>query len=136
MIEKNQNPDAETGTTTALENLLKEANSLNEKIEQAIIKVVKENGGLVRTDTTENSIPICGYVFNEESGHYEEWKILALTTFEDNALSILIGEDYEILGDMTNDKILESSEWYGVTEGLVFAAPTLACICEFLEEYI
>lgn len=136
MIEKNQNPDAETGTTTALENLLKEANSLNEKIEQAIIKVVKENGGLVRTDTTENSIPICGYVFNEESGHYEEWKILALTTFEDNALSILIGEDYEILGDMTNDEILESSEWYGVTEGLVFAAPTLACICEFLEEHL
>jgi hypothetical protein len=136
MIEKNQNPDAETGTTTALENLLKEANSLNKKIEQAIIKVVKENGGLVRTDTTENSIPICGYVFNEESGHYEEWKILALTTFEDNALSILIGLENVTLDGMTNNEILECSEWYGVTEGLVFAAPTLACICELLEEYI
>lgn len=129
------NPAA-TGSSTALRNLLNKSWSLNKKMEQEIVKVVKEKGGLVRTDTTENSIPICGYVFNEESGHYEEWKILALTTFEDNQLSILIGADYEILGDMTNDEILESSEWYGIMEGLVFATPTLACICELLEEYI
>ena len=105
-------------------------------MEQAIIKVVKENGGLVRTDDTENSIPICGYVFDEESGHYEEWKILALATFEDDELSILIGAEYETLDDMTNNEILESSDWYGVMQGMVFATPTLACICEFLDEHI
>ena len=45
MKKKISRPDAETGTTTALDNLVSEVNSLNEKMEQAIIRVVKENGG-------------------------------------------------------------------------------------------
>lgn len=119
------------------ENLLKESRYLNNKMEQAIIKVVKENGGLVRTDDPDyRYMDICCYVFNDYNGHYEEKKILALTTLKDDGLYILFGEDYEILGDMTNDEILESSEWYGVTEGLVFAPPTLLCICELLEEHL
>ena len=136
-INNNQSPGAATGSSTAaLENLVKENRSLNEKMEQAVIKVVKENGGLVRTDDTENSMPICGYVFDEESGRYEEWKILALATSENDELKILIGAEYETLDDMTNDEILESNDWYGVMEGMVFATPTLACICEFLGEHI
>lgn len=128
------NPAA-TGSSTALRNLLNKSWSLNKKMEQEIVKVVKENGGLVRTDNPKCD-SIYGFIFNEESGHYEEWKILALTTFEDNELSISIGSEYVIWGDMTNDEILESSEWYGIMEGLVFETPTLACICESLEEYI
>ena len=128
-------PDAATGTTTALENLLEESRSLNKKMEQAIIKVVKENGGLVRTDNPDYRY-ICCYIFNDYNGHYEEKKILALTTLKDDGLFILFGEDYEILGDMTNDEILESSEWCYITDDLIFIPPTLLCICELLEEYI
>ena len=59
------------------ENLLKESRSLNNKMEQAIIKVVKENGGLVRTDDPDyRYMDICCYVFNDYNGHYEEKKIL------------------------------------------------------------
>lgn len=119
----------------AFENLLEESRSLNKKMEQAIIKVVKENGGLVRTDDPDYRY-ICCYIFNDYNGHYEEKKILALTTLKDDGLFILFGEDYEILGDMTNDEILESSEWCYITDDLIFIPPTLLCICELLEEYI
>jgi hypothetical protein len=119
------------------ENLLEETRSLNKKMEQAIIKVVKENGGLVRTDNPDyRYMDICCYVFNDYNGHYEEKKILALTTLKDDGLYILFGEDYEILGDMTNDEILESSEWCYITDDLIFIPPTLLCICELLEEHL
>ena len=117
------------------ENLLEETRYLNKKIEQAIIKVVKENGGLVRNDDPD-CFSICGYVFDYDTGHYEEWKILALATSEDDELKILIGAEYETLDDMTNDEILESSDWYYITEDYIFAPPTLLCICEFLDEHI
>lgn len=133
MIKTTTNPDAETGTTTALDNLVSEVNSLNEKMEQAIIRVVKENGGFVRT--TPDCDTMFGYVYNEEIGRYEERKILALTT-EDNELIILFGEEYETLDGMTNDEILESEEWYTVMGGLVFENSTLVYICQTLEEHI
>lgn len=134
MTKNIQKADVETGVT-ALENLVKENHSLNKKMEQAIIKVVKENGGLVRTDDPD-CFSICAYVFNNDTGHYEESKILAIATSEDDNLSVLIGEEYETLDDMTNDEILESSDCHYITEDYIFETPTLACICEFLEEHI
>ena len=136
MVELIVRPDAETGSTTALSNLKREALSLNDKMEQAIIKIVKENGGLVRTDNTEDCDTIYGYVFNEGIDTYEERKILALATCEDNELSILLGEEYITLDGMTNDEILECEEWDTVMGGLVLANATLLNICEILEEYI
>ena len=124
-----------TGSLTALRNLKREAFSLNDKMEQAIIKIVKENGGLVRTDNPKYDT-IYGYIFNEEIGTYVERKILALATYEDNGLSILFGAKYETLDGMTNDEILESEEWEPVMAGMVIANATLLDICEKLEEYI
>jgi hypothetical protein len=129
---KNQN--AETGTT-ALDNLVSEVNSLNDKMKQAIIKIVKENGGLVRTDDPKCD-PIYGFIFNEEIAQYEDRKIIAIATYEDNELSILFGAEYETLDGMTNDEILESEEWEPVMYGMVIANATLLDICEKLEEYI
>lgn len=128
-------PDAETGTTTALDNLVSEVNSLNDKMKQAIIKIVKENGGLVRTDDPKCD-PIYGFIFNEEIAQYEDRKIIAIATYEDNELSILFGAEYETLDGMTNDEILESEEWEPVMYGMVIANATLLDICEKLEEYI
>lgn len=130
-------PDAETGTTT-LGNVVEEAYSLNVKMEQAIIKVVNENGGFVRA--TPDCEPIYGYVYNDESKRIEEYKILALTTLkENNRLSILFGNDYDLymLDSITKDKILESEEWYvlGFWSD-VLANATLLSICEKLEEHI
>ena len=46
------NANAETDSMTALDNLKKEACSLNDKMEQAIIKIVKENGQWLVDDFT------------------------------------------------------------------------------------
>ena len=129
------NQNAETGTPT-LRNVVEDAYSLNDKMEQAIIKIVRENGGLVRTYDTKHKIPIYAYVFNEESMKYEEQKILAINVSEDKYLSILIGPEYVTLDDMTNDEVVECSDWYDMNDGIIFATPTLACICEFLDDYI
>ena len=136
MVELIVRPDAETGSTTALSNLKREAYSLNDKMEQAIIKIVKENGGLVRTDNTEDCDTIYGYVFNEGIDTYEERKILALATYEDNELYLLLGEEYITLDGMTNDEILECKEWDTVMGGLVLANATLLNICDILHEYV
>lgn len=132
------NQNAETGTTT-LGNVVEEAYSLNVKMEQAIIKVVNENGGFVRT--TPDCEPIYGYVYNDESERIEEYKILALTTLKDNnRLSILFGNDYDMymLDSITKDKLLERKEWYLALDfwGDVLANATLLSICENLEEHI
>ena len=124
-----------TGSTTALRYLKREAFSLNDKMEQAIIKIVKENGGLVRTDNPQYDT-IYGYIFNEEIGTYVERKILALATGKYNELSILPGAEYTTLGDMTNDEILECEEWDTVMGGMVLANATLLNICEILQEYV
>ena len=130
-------PDAETGTET-LGNVVEEAYSLNVKMEQAIIKVVNENGGFVRA--TPDCETMFGYVYNDESERIEERNILALTTLkENNRLSILFGNDYDLymLDSITKDKILESEEWYvlGFWSD-VLANATLLSICEELEEHI
>ena len=132
------NKNAETGTTT-LGNMVEEAYSLNVKMEQAIIKVVNENGGFVRA--TPDCEPIYGYVYNDESERIEEYKILALTTLKDNnRLSILFGNDYDMymLDSITKDKLLERKEWYLALDfwGDVLANATLLIICENLEEHI
>ena len=131
------NQNAETGTTT-LGNVVEEAYSLNVKMEQAIIKVVNENGGFVRA--TPDCETMFGYVYNDESERIEERNILALTTLkENNRLSILFGNDYDLymLDSITKDKILESEEWYvlGFWSD-VLANATLLSICEELEEHI
>ena len=135
MKKKISRPDAETGSTTALDNLVSEVNSLNKKMKQAIIRVVKENGGLVRTDNPKCD-PIYGFIFNEEFDQYEDRKIIAIATCEDNDLSILFGSKYITLDGMTNDDILECDEWEPVMAGMVIANATLLDICEKLEEYI
>lgn len=124
-----------TGSLTALRNLKREAYSLNDKMEQAIIKIVKENGGLVRTDNPQYDTIYC-YIFNEGIDTYEERKILALATCEDNDLSILLGAEYTTLDGMTNDEILECEEWDTVMGGMVLANATLLNICEILQEYV
>ena len=100
------NQNAETGTTT-LGNVVEEAYSLNVKMEQAIIKVVNENGGFVRA--TPDCETMFGYVYDDESKRIEERRILALTTLkENNRLCILLGNDYDMymLDGITKDKIL------------------------------
>ena len=128
-------PDAATGKTTALRNLKREAYSLNDKMEQVIIKIVKENGGLVRTDNPKYDT-IYGYIFDEGIDTYVERKILALATCKDNELSILLGAEYTTLDGMTNDEILECEEWDTVMGGMVLANATLLNICEILQEYV
>lgn len=138
MTNINLRPDAETGTTT-LGNVVEDAYSLNVKMEQAIIRVVNENGGFVRA--TPDCEPMFGYVYNHESERIEECKILALTTLIDNnSLSVLFGNDYDLylLESTTNDEILESEEWYPALSlwSDVLANATLLNICEKLEEHI
>ena len=132
------NQNAETGTPT-LRNVVEDAYSLNDKMEQAIIKVVNENGGLVRTDN-EDCQRIYGLVEDEESGRYEECQILAITTLKyDNELSVLFGNVYDkyMLDGMTNDEILEcTGRWYLARGGFVLVNATLLSICENLEEHI
>ena len=112
-----------------------ETNSLNDKMKQTIIKIVKENGGLVRTDNPKCD-PIYVFIFNEEFDQYEDRKIIAIATCEDNDLSILFGPKHITLDGMTNDDILECDEWEPVMAGMVIANATLLDICEKLEEYI
>lgn len=105
-------------------------------MEQAIIKVVNEHGGLIRTDNEEYGT-IYGYIYNEETYRVEEHKIIALSTLEDNRLSILIGARYVI--GMAPEPILKSEEQWYLVMGFwsnVLANATLLNICETLEEYI
>lgn len=117
-----------------LYDFLPKVNKLNEEMQKAIVDIIDENGGLIRTDNDTDKSTIFGYVYNEEIERYEERKIIALTIFNDKELGVLFGN--ETLNDMTDDEILESGEWYTIFGGFIFANATLVYICQTLEEHI
>ena len=143
---------AVTATTkTALEELCQEERSLIEKMKREIVRIVRENGSLIRsecedeyrilrTDNTDtgNSYINAFVILDVWSGLFEECKILALKTYDDcdDALYILIGEVDETLGDITDEDILERSSWYSIDDYCVFKTATLHSICVTLDEYL
>ena len=134
-------------TKTALEELCQEERSLIEKMKREIVRIVRENGSLIRsedkyeyhilrTDNTDTDNPyINAFVIFNMSGLFEECKILALKTYDD-ALYILIGEIYETLGDISDEDILERSGWYSINDYYVFKTATLHSIYVTLDEYL
>ena len=142
-------------TKTALEELCQEERSLIEKMKREIVRIVRENGSLIRsecedecedeyrilrTDNTDTGNPYINafVILDVWSGLFEECKILALKTYDDcdDALYILIGEVDETLGDITDEDILERSGWYSINDYYVFKTATLHSICVTLDEYL
>ena len=122
---------------TTLNQLAKETQVLNEKMEKALVQFVKEHGNLIRTeDTEENKDVITGIVDLEDENGYVERRILAVTTFE-NTLAVLFAYGaFDSIESFTDDELLELDNWHSVSGGMVLPNATLWALCEFIEEYV
>jgi hypothetical protein len=118
-----------------LEQLAKETFALNEKMHNELVAFVKDHKNLIRTDDIENKDAIYGIVDIDGNGYVEK-QIFAVTTFEDNTLGVLFGDDFSSIKNYTDEELLELDIWYSVMGGIVLPNATLWCLCEFIEEYV
>lgn len=115
-----------------LENLAKEVCTLNDKMHKALVEFVKAHGNLIRTDNDDERDIVFGMVDEDDGYGYQEKKINAVTTFENDTLGVFF-EDVE---DLTDEELLEDCHWHSVMGGMVLPNATLWALCEFLEEYV
>lgn len=115
-----------------LENLAKEVCTLNEKMHKALVEFVKAHGNLIRTDNDDERDFIFGMVDEDNELGYQEKRINAVTTFEDDTLGVF----FEDIEDLTDEELLEHWGWHSVMGGMVLPNATLWALCEFIEEYV
>lgn len=120
-----------------LDKLTSSVNDLNVQMEQQLLEILKANGGFVRTDNTEYSDMIYGYLIDIDFDRCTEKKVLAVKVDEDDDLCVLLGEFYEEFDDdETDEQILGRDDWYAITGGMMLVTPTLYNICENLWDYL
>lgn len=115
-----------------LEKLAKEVCTLNDKMHKALVEFVKAHGNLIRTDNDDERDIIFGIVDEDDEFGYQEKRINAVTTFENDTLGVFF-EDVE---DLTDEELLEDCHWHSVMGGMVLPNATLWALCEILEEYV
>lgn len=129
---------------SVLKELVKEANSLNEKMHTAIVEVLKQHGGLIRTDNTEREIekmPLCDIIYTVSmDGDYvpnTEKEVLAVSLDKEEQVCVLPDlSGYETIGGLTDQEVLDCDNWEVINGGYTMKNATLYNICEALEQYV
>lgn len=130
-----------------LTDLVKEVTSLNQKMNDAIVALLKEHNGLIRTDNIErivNNKPACDNIYvismQGDDEPNTEHRVLAVALIGEEQLAVLPdlsgSSNSETINALTDDEVLESNDWEWVFGGYVLENATLASICECIEQYV
>ena len=103
------------------EDLTQKSQALGKEMNQALIQLVNEAGGFIRTDEKEKD-SIYGFIFCEGSLEYEERQIYAVKV-ENGVLYV------------NCDEFLEEDAWFSIYGGYISMFSTLYNLCEILPEY-
>ena len=80
---------------------------------------------------------IYAYVYNQNLEQYTEEKVSAVAVFEDKTIGILLCGDVMFGEDVTDEILLESSDWHTLDNGTLLGNfTTLYNICENIEDYL
>lgn len=114
------------------------ADNLTSKMIDAVTRIVKQYG-IIRTYDTKQKSPIHAYIYDYNLERVDEYKILAITTFDDclAILPVIEAKTYDInLNGVSDEDLLENEVWQTVTNGDVCLLSTMYEICSNLKEYL
>ena len=134
-----------------LKECLQETLVLNQKMSDTLVGIIKSanENKIIRTDRQvvkgfdkdELEVlftpAIYAYVYNQNLEQYTEEKISAVAVFEDKTIGILLCGDVMFGEEVTDDILLESSDWHTLDNGTLLGNfTTLYNICENIEDYL
>ena len=134
-----------------LKECLQETLVLNKKMSDTLVGIIKSanENKIIRTDRQvvkgfdkdELEVlftpAIYAYVYNQNLEQYTEEKVSAITVFEDKTIGILLCGDVMFGEEVTDDILLESSDWHTLDNGTLLGNfTTLYNICENIEDYL
>ena len=134
-----------------LKECLQETLVLNQKMSDTLVGIIKSanENQIIRTDRQvvkgfdkdELEVlftpAIYAYVYNQNLEQYTEEKISAVAVFEDKTIGILLCGDVMFGEEVTDDILLESSDWHTLDNGTLLGNfTTLYNICENIEDYL
>ena len=134
-----------------LKECLQETLVLNQKMSDTLVGIIKSanENQIIRTDRQvvkgfdkdELEVlftpAIYAYVYNQNLEQYTEEKVSAITVFEDKTIGILLCGDVVFGEDVTDEILLESSDWHTLDNGTLLGNfTTLYNICENIEDYL
>lgn len=112
-------------------------NNINKQMHDTLAEFINEHGGIIKTDNPSHPT-VYAHVYNEESEEVEEYRVLAVATFENGKqVGVLLNLDgCTTIKGMTDDEVLECTDWVTIYGGIVTQNSTLYNICECIEEYV
>jgi hypothetical protein len=134
-----------------LKECLQETLVLNQKMNDTLVDIIKSanENKIIRTDRQvvkgfdkgELKVlftpAIYAYVYNQNLEQYTEEKVSAVAVFEDKTIGILLCGDVVFGEEVTDDILLESSDWHTLDNGTLLGNfTTLYNICENIEDYL
>ena len=134
-----------------LKECLQETLVLNQKMSDTLVGIIKSanENKIIRTDRQvvkgfdkdELEVlftpAIYAYVYNQNLEQYTEEKVSAVAVFEDKTIGILLCGDVMFGEEVTDDILLESSDWHTLDNGTLLGNfTTLYNICENIEDYL
>jgi len=118
-----------------LKNLVNEDKELSDKIEKAIIEVVKANGGFIDMRETDGRDKCYVILNDEEHQRYGDCFVNAVAIF-DGSLCVLTTELSKYPYEGEKDELLESDEWMSISGGMFWRNASLVALAETIEQYV
>ena len=123
---------------------------LNQKMSDTLVGIIKSasENKIIRTDkpkvkdfqdnTILRSQTIYAYKFYPNINKFVEEKVSAVAVFENKTIGILLCGDVEFGEDVTDEVLLESSDWHTIDiyGGVIFTNSTLYNICINIDDYL
>ena len=123
---------------------------LNQKMSDTLVGIIKSasENKIIRTDkpkvkdfqdnTIFRSQTIYAYKFYPNINKFVEEKVSAVAVFENKTIGILLCGDVEFGEDVTDEVLLESSDWHTIDiyGGVIFTNSTLYNICINIDDYL
>lgn len=123
-----------------LNRLSAQANELNNQMHQALIEVVKSQGGFIRTND-DNKFGLYAVCCNEFTGDVYDERILGVAVFGQDTpmpeLCVLVIGDKDYCDDtITDEEMLDDSHWLSVIGEGIITTPTLIELCNGIYDFI
>jgi hypothetical protein len=127
-----------------LVNLVSEVSDISTKMHNAVVELLKENGGIIRTDNNERMLcgkQFCSTVYaitqKDDDEPLSEKRVLAVALIGEEQVAVLTEScKGETIKGLTDQELLNLDRWEWVNGGFVHKTATLESICECIEEYL
>ena len=124
--------------------LVEKVNNLNKEMHDAIVELLHQHNGLIRTDNRERESegkPTCTnlYMISMEGDDEPntEHRIMAVALIGGDEVAVLPDlSDCETIKGLTDGEVLSLNDWEWINGGYVHKSATLGAICEGIEEYV